>query len=109
MKFGRDLFENVAVDFRCRHFAFRGATLSLLTLRVAGSQHCRCNPAGVFVPSTAINRAYLTFCCVRTQLKNSKDLMDEVPLQNKRDTEFCTPFVSKVKTPPLFYLSSCGA
>jgi hypothetical protein len=46
-----------SVDLRSRHFAFRGAKLSLLALRAVGSQHFRCNPAGVCVPSTPINRA----------------------------------------------------
>jgi ABC-type branched-subunit amino acid transport system permease subunit len=51
-----------AVDFRYRHFAFRGAALSLLVaVAPAGSQLCRSNPAGVFVPSTAINRALKGF------------------------------------------------
>ncbi len=38
----------LTVDLRCRPFAFHGATLSLLGLRPAGSQHCRYSPAGVF-------------------------------------------------------------
>jgi hypothetical protein len=51
------LIFNGGVDFRCRHFAFRWAALSLLVADTpAGSQLCRCNPAGVCVPSTAINR-----------------------------------------------------
>jgi hypothetical protein len=53
------VFEGLAlgmgVDFRSRHFAFPGAALSLLAVPPAGSQLCRCNPAGVFVPSTVIN------------------------------------------------------
>ncbi|MGM0788658.1 MAG: hypothetical protein ACQEUD_01055 [Bacillota bacterium] len=42
------MFEDGAVALRSRHFAFHGAALSFLVAAApAGSQLCRCNPAGV--------------------------------------------------------------
>ncbi len=48
-------------------FAFRGATLSLLGLRPAGSQHCRYSPAGVYA------------FCTNHQLQISLNIGLEIP------------------------------
>jgi hypothetical protein len=63
-----------AVDFRSRHFAFRGAALSLLVAASpAGSQLCRCIPAGVYVPCTAINRFSKLDCNLALERRQVND------------------------------------
>jgi hypothetical protein len=49
---------NLVVDFRCRHFAFRGRPPSLLATSCLRGLACLAIPAGVFVPSTPINKVF---------------------------------------------------
>jgi hypothetical protein len=46
----------MGVDFRSRHFAFRGAELGLLGASSCGVSTLPLSPAGVYVPSTPTNR-----------------------------------------------------
>jgi hypothetical protein len=48
---------NLAVDFRSRRFAFRGASAEPPRRKLLRGLTCPADPAGVCAPSTAINRA----------------------------------------------------
>jgi hypothetical protein len=60
-----------AVDLRSRHFAFRGAKLSLLALSRCGVSTFPLFPAGVCVPCTPINRVFINFWA-NFSLKNAE-------------------------------------
>ena len=61
---------NLSVDFRSRHFAFRGrAGDPPRRFAPAGSPLPR-TPAGVFVPSTPINRVQKSILTFNTAIKN---------------------------------------
>ncbi len=60
---------NLSVDFRSRYFAFRGRAGEPPRRFAPAGSHLPRTPAGVFVPSTPINRVPKSTLTVNTSIK----------------------------------------